>query len=274
MFPFCVLSHLYSQDILELTGYSDPSFLFYMYNKESDETSYLGGSQDIQIIINVSEEFVYTRWGNFIRTYKKGNFYNSTYIHSEVPFSVDRILNGSIYLRFYIGDSVVYISKKTLIENNLLALSDFPKRLNKMVYRNGTPSQIYSELFSTIDFVTECKKHDFIVDKDYVKSFEMYEIYKDIDKLWIHIFCNEDPELLYLYQLEYFSPKQYLALKRNQIFASYGRDFHTNWINEYFMIQPWYNYNENFNDDLLTEFDLEEIQYLKNLENQLGKAPN
>lgn len=57
-----------------------------------------------------------------------------------------------------------------------------------------------------------------------------------------------------------------LQLKRNEIFARYGRTFKTSWIQEYFNKQSWYSPNPDYSDSLLTDEDVELIKLIKEVE--------
>ena len=52
-----------------------------------------------------------------------------------------------------------------------------------------------------------------------------------------------------------------LSILRNSIYASYGREFKTNWLQIIFDIQPWYKMG-GFSEDKLTEIDRQNIKII------------
>ncbi len=50
-----------------------------------------------------------------------------------------------------------------------------------------------------------------------------------------------------------------LRLLRNEIYALHGRVFNTAWIQQYFDMQPWYNYNPDFKDSQLSAIEVENV---------------
>jgi hypothetical protein len=62
-----------------------------------------------------------------------------------------------------------------------------------------------------------------------------------------------------------------LQLMRNEIFARHGRVFETDWIQKYFESQEWYKSDKYYNDDLLTETDKYNIEFLYKAEQELKK---
>lgn len=68
-----------------------------------------------------------------------------------------------------------------------------------------------------------------------------------------------------------------LRLLRNEIYARHGRQFRAPWLQQYFWSQPWYEANEDFQDEQLTGSDKQNVEtivaYEKRLHEQLGTRP-
>lgn len=60
-----------------------------------------------------------------------------------------------------------------------------------------------------------------------------------------------------------------LRLIRNEIYARHGRMFHTDWLNQYFGSQPWYNPDENFKDEELSGNDKVNVETIVKYENKI-----
>ena len=60
-----------------------------------------------------------------------------------------------------------------------------------------------------------------------------------------------------------------LRLIRNEIYARHGRMFRSDWLQQYFFFQPWYNPDENFKDEELSGTDKLNVETIVNYENRL-----
>lgn len=69
-----------------------------------------------------------------------------------------------------------------------------------------------------------------------------------------------------VYLLKYKFAINVLKIKRNAIFAKYGRIFKTKELQKIFNQQEWYKPNPNYSDEMLTEEDKKEIKRLLELE--------
>ena len=82
------------------------------------------------------------------------------------------------------------------------------------------------------------------------------------------------PRLFEYFRTEYTFPTVYLErmnikelrILRNEIFARYGRQFKTEWLQNYFNEQGWYKPNPNYSDSLLTENDIKNIKIIRSIE--------
>lgn len=68
-----------------------------------------------------------------------------------------------------------------------------------------------------------------------------------------------------------------LRLLRNEIYARHGRVFRTEWLQQYFYSQPWYDPKEGFKDEDISGIDKTNIEtivkYEGKLHDQISKAP-
>ncbi len=68
-----------------------------------------------------------------------------------------------------------------------------------------------------------------------------------------------------------------LRLLRNEIYARHGRQFRAPWLQQYFWSQPWYEQNEDFQDEQLTGSDKQNVEtivaYEKRIHDGLGTKP-
>lgn len=62
--------------------------------------------------------------------------------------------------------------------------------------------------------------------------------------------------------------KAELRVMRNEVFAHHGRVFQSPALHDYFSQKPWYTQNPNYNDNLLTEVDKENIKIIGEYEAQ------
>ncbi len=60
-----------------------------------------------------------------------------------------------------------------------------------------------------------------------------------------------------------------LRLLRNEIYARHGRIFRTDWLQQYFGSQPWYDPKEDFKDEEISGSDKTNIETIVNYENKL-----
>lgn len=75
---------------------------------------------------------------------------------------------------------------------------------------------------------------------------------------------------LSLEQLQGMKPTQLIVL-RNSFFAKYGRKFEVAWLRSYFEKQPWYRENPNYHNWYLTQWDLDQIKKIYQVEKDLKK---
>lgn len=84
----------------------------------------------------------------------------------------------------------------------------------------------------------------------------------------LYIPLNKYFHINYIFSDEYL--KKFTAIElqllRNTIFALYGREFKTKWLQEYFNSQDWYSPNPCYSDSLLTINDIRNIKKLQDLE--------
>jgi hypothetical protein len=68
-----------------------------------------------------------------------------------------------------------------------------------------------------------------------------------------------------------------LRLLRNEIYARHGRVFRTDWLQQYFYSQPWYEPKDDFKDEQISGTDKTNIEtivkYETRLHDQISKAP-
>lgn len=68
-----------------------------------------------------------------------------------------------------------------------------------------------------------------------------------------------------------------LRLLRNEVYARHGRQFQAPWLSQYFFSQPWYQVNENFNDEEVSGSDKQNVETIVAYENKihdnLGRKP-
>jgi hypothetical protein len=60
-----------------------------------------------------------------------------------------------------------------------------------------------------------------------------------------------------------------LRLLRNEVYARHGRQFHAEWLSQYFFSQPWYTPDENFKDEELSGTDKLNVEMIVKYENQI-----
>jgi hypothetical protein len=68
-----------------------------------------------------------------------------------------------------------------------------------------------------------------------------------------------------------------LRLLRNEVYARHGRQFQAPWLSQYFFSQPWYQPDDNFEDEDLTGPDKQNVEtivaYEKKIHDELGTKP-
>lgn len=95
--------------------------------------------------------------------------------------------------------------------------------------------------------------------------------YADDDMRAQYIFPDSDKEMINIRSFEYLSAPE-LELARNEIYARHGRQFQTDYIQQYFNNRPWYKVNPNYNydneDSMLTQIELENVRMIAAEENR------
>ena len=87
-----------------------------------------------------------------------------------------------------------------------------------------------------------------------------------------YILPRSDREIINTKSLTYLSERE-LMLARNEIYARHGREFQTEWMQEYFDSCSWYvinqYYNYNNEDSMLNSIELQNIRIITDYENSL-----
>lgn len=95
--------------------------------------------------------------------------------------------------------------------------------------------------------------------------------YADEDIRAQYIFPDSDKEMINIRAFEYLNAAE-LELARNEIYARHGRQFQTDYIQQYFNNRPWYQVNPNYNydneDSMLTDIELENVKMIVAEENR------
>ncbi|MGH9969048.1 MAG: YARHG domain-containing protein [Pyrinomonadaceae bacterium] len=60
-----------------------------------------------------------------------------------------------------------------------------------------------------------------------------------------------------------------LRLLRNEVYARHGRQFRAAWLQQYFWSQPWYEQNEDFQDEQLSGSDKQNVETIVKYENRI-----
>lgn len=61
-----------------------------------------------------------------------------------------------------------------------------------------------------------------------------------------------------------------LNIARNEIYARHGRIFSKAEYKEYFNSQPWYDENPNYTDSMLSEIEIENVNFIKQYQDKTG----
>lgn len=206
----------------------------------------------------------------------KDKFLYELKIESQSYIYFDFIINGAKYIRFFKDNNIYFLDKTNFLSfNNLTKIPNIETNeyLKKM---SNNSLNFSSENFD-------------IFESFYYNNKEIVKI--GLDTIPIDIFPQVDDAVQYYYDggvrtiLMYAlknailfpfrrdtcvtSTIDRLKIKRNTIFAYYGKTFKTKWLQEYFDKQFWYTPNPNYSDDLLNSFDKEEIQILLRMEKGL-----
>ena len=206
-------------------------------------------------------------------------FIDKIEIISDDYLYFDFIINGIEYIRmFYTKKDInktYFINKRNFSSNNKLENISYIN-LNKYLVHMAYNSSNYSNY--------EYKNH--IMNFDY--NNEIRKI--GLDTIPISIYPIQDAVQFYndngQYKVLTYSLKhaiifpietntwindelRRIKIRRNTIFAYYGRTFKTDWLQEYFNSQFWYKPNPNYSDEMLNEFDKEEIQILLRMEKEI-----
>lgn len=95
--------------------------------------------------------------------------------------------------------------------------------------------------------------------------------YADGDIRAQYIFPDADKEMINERAFQYLSTPE-LELARNEIYARHGRQFQTEYIQQYFNSRPWYKINPNYNydneDSMLSQIELENVKIIVAEENR------
>lgn len=95
--------------------------------------------------------------------------------------------------------------------------------------------------------------------------------YADGDMRAQYIFPDSDKEMIDIKAFQYLNAPE-LELARNEIYARHGRQFQTEYIQQYFNSRPWYKINPNYNydneDSMLSQIELENVKIIVAEENR------
>lgn len=87
-----------------------------------------------------------------------------------------------------------------------------------------------------------------------------------------YIFPHSDTEEIDIKDLQALTDKQ-LMIARNEIYARHGRQFQTEWLQEYFDLCSWYAVNRYYNydneDSMLNAIELHNVKVIADYENSL-----
>jgi hypothetical protein len=196
----------------------------------------------------------------------------------EYFITYDRIINCIKYLRFVIDDKMYFLDKNKISGNISLKdypyiiINDYEDKMSNLSYSYNYRT-IYSNYksFRKINYDEELKKYKLNELPDSLTSTQYdFDYFNDCGNVWVQL-NSEKYIAFYLYEQNVKNELRYLKIKRNTIYAYYGRTFNTPWLQEYFNSQPWYKPNPNYSEDMLNKYDKEEIKLLLDMEKKLIK---
>ena len=277
LFPFLYFSNSISQNYIkvELDHFES---IYYDSNGNAIEYDILPS------LCHIDNDTIYFSISEMNKGVKIWKFINDKFIDkieiiSDDYLYFDFIINGIEYIRmFYTKKDInktYFINKRNFSSNNKLENISYIN-LNKYLVHMAYNSSNYSNY--------EYKNH--IMNFDY--NNEIRKI--GLDTIPISIYPIQDAVQFYndngQYKVLTYSLKhaiifpietntwindelRRIKIRRNTIFAYYGRTFKTDWLQEYFNSQFWYKPNPNYSDEMLNEFDKEEIQILLRMEKEI-----
>ena len=192
----------------------------------------------------------------------------------------DFIRIGVKYIRFFKRDREYYLDKNKLSFHNTLSkmpsleMNNYLKGLSHNSFNYS--SKNYLKHLVKIDYNNEIRT----VGLDTI-PISIFPIQKEMQ-----YYNDNGKHKVLMYSLKYAiifpietdswinDELKRIKIRRNAIFAYYGRTFKTEWLNEYFNSQFWYKPNPDYSDDMLNEYDKEEIQILLKLEKEIENKKN
>ena len=213
--------------------------------------------------------------GNMLYKVYKGEVIDKIEIIGTYYSKIHKIITGLKYIRIY-NKNKLYFFDKSKFKHESINLGDLPSiKLNKYNTKMKKISYNFGSLYE-LSII-----HDTIY-KGYISKFGLTEIdyvyrnevdfIEDVNTYWMNIYSrNYATAFIVNSKRRKYSLKDYYKIKRNTIFAFYGRKFKTKWLQEYFVSKPWYKINTNYNSDMLNKFDKEEIQLYVALETKYEK---
>ncbi len=208
---------------------------------------------------------------------------NYVYLGSELPnstfhviddFKIDSIEvdceDAKVWIKF---QKKAYFSfREFVITNEKFTLSFALKKINDNQWKIDDFLSYYTmALFDSdnIYYVLNLLEH-------IIKIMEPYEENNRTNANDYKRLKNMYQNVLYYYHNDFQYSREYLnkqsieelRIKRNEIFAHYGRIFKTESLQEYFNNKSWYNPNPEYSVDLLTDNDLENIKLIKQVEEE------
>lgn len=190
---------------------------------------------------------------------------------------------GSYNFFFQDNQNLLYVSNVNTKPRNFSKVNIFPAGDIKIFNQNSThiytvvfPQNKYSENIRTCTGRDGPDTYEAFAGRDVVEEYAKGLAVSKNGDVYATLYLPTKVKIIKWVRVDLCNPiaesilsklnKRGLRLLRNEIIARYGRSFKSKDLNEFINKQPWYSPDKNYNDNMLSEIDKQNIILIKKYE--------